>query len=62
MHDAAVAGGEAGDAVPAAAHGDGRSSLRAKSTARITSATPAQRTISAGCRSCAPFQIARASS
>ena len=39
-----------------------RFSLRAKSTARMTSATPAQRTISAGRRSWAPFQIARASS
>ena len=36
--------------------------LRANSTARMTSATPAQRTISAGRRSWAPFQIARASS
>ncbi len=36
------------------------SSLRANSSARMTSDTPAQRAISAGQRSCAPFQIARA--
>ena len=35
-------------------------SLRANSTARITSAVPAQRMISAGRRSWAAFQIARA--
>jgi hypothetical protein len=40
----------------------GSPSLRANSTARITSAVPAQRMISAGCRSWAAFQIARASS
>ena len=34
-----------------------RFSLRAKSTARMTSATPAHWTISAGRWSCAPFQI-----
>ena len=39
-----------------------RSLLRAKPTAAITSAAPAQRTISAGRRpSCAPFQIRHAS-
>lgn len=36
-----------------------RFSLRAKSTARMTSETPAQRTLSAGRRLGAPFQIAR---
>jgi hypothetical protein len=37
-----------------------RPSLRANSTARITSAVPAQRMISAGRRSWAAFQTARA--
>ena len=37
-----------------------RPSLRANSTARMTSAVPAQRMISAGCRSWAAFQTARA--
>lgn len=35
-------------------------SVRANSTARITSAVPAQRMTNAGCRSWAPFQTARA--
>jgi hypothetical protein len=35
-------------------------SLRANSTARTTSAVPAQRMIRAGCRSWAPFQTERA--
>ena len=61
--DAAVDGGEAGDAVAAAAHGDEQLLAAGELDARaMTSATPAQRAISAGWRSCAPFQIARASS
>ena len=40
----------------------GRSLLRAKPTAAITSAAPVQRTTSAGVRaSCAPFQTRHAS-
>ena len=61
--DAAVADRQAGEAVPAAA--DRELQVRcacANRTAAITSATPAQRAISAGRRSIDPFQTLRCSS
>ena len=60
--DAAVAHRQAGEAVPAAAHGQRKPRPRAKRTARDHIFVPVQRAIRAGRRSIEPFQTLRCSS
>ena len=60
-HHAAVADAVARHRVAAAAHGDRQLALAGEADRRCTSSAPAQRAISAGERSIAPFQTRRAS-
>ena len=61
-HDAAVAGRESGDVVPAAANRGQELVLRREADGARTSATPPQRTISAGLLSIIRLKTLRASS